>query len=123
MNKILIIDDDHIVRKIVEKSLKKNGYEVICAYNGKNAVELISDSPPDLIITDILMPEKDGVELITEMKREYLGMKIIAMSGGGRINAENHLKIAKQLGADATLSKPFTTDLLLSTVNEVLENN
>ena len=120
--RILVIEDDPEVREMVYKMLKKEGYEVVEAGNGKEAFELLSIDPKiDLVITDIIMPEKEGIETIIELKRDYPHIKILAISGGGKGSAQNYLAIAKKFGADLTLSKPFVKQELLEAVQEILE--
>ncbi len=82
MARILIIDDDLQIREMMEQMLQKEGYETIGASDGQIAMKLCRENPADVVITDIIMPEKEGIETIVELKREFPGIKIIAMSGG-----------------------------------------
>ncbi|MDF1573710.1 MAG: response regulator [Bacteroidales bacterium] len=120
MPKILIIDDDHHVLLMIKKMLERAGYTVDLASNGNNGLELFKRIPADLVITDIIMPEKEGLETIREMKRMQPDLKIIAMSGGGKISADNYLGTAKIFGASRILEKPFSQKVMLETVNELL---
>jgi len=119
MARILLVDDDAPFRKMLRITLGQFGHEVTEAQDGREAMRRLSDVSPDLIITDLVMPEKEGLELITELRAKHPQLKIIAMSGGGRVNAVDYLKIAKRLGVDGVLAKPFSSDelqLLLRTV-------
>ena len=94
MKRILVVDDEDEIRMMLRQILEMEGYEVSDAANGRMAVNLFRNDPTDLIITDIIMPEKDGIETITELRRDYPDVKIIAITGGGRIGSENHLSNA-----------------------------
>ncbi len=121
MARILVIDDNEDVRAVVLGILESAGHEVVLAPDGARGIELQCKSPAVLVITDILMPEKEGIETIRELKRDFPGLKIIAMSGGGRlVGASNHLYTAKEMGADVVLRKPFGPDALLESVQQVL---
>lgn len=121
MFKILIIDDEAPILSMLKKMLERNAYEIKLAKNGVEGIELYKKYQPDLVITDIIMPEKEGLETIREMKMIKSDLKIIAMSGGGKVSSENYLKIAKIFGASKMLTKPFTMKEMLSAV-EVLLN-
>ncbi len=120
MASILVIDDDEQVRDVVCQMLKGAGYEVAQASDGKIGVNLYKNVPADLVITDILMPNEDGLEAITELKKDFPDVKIIAMSGGGRVVNSDFLNIASSFGAMKTLKKPFDKEELLSAVESVL---
>lgn len=120
MKKILIIDDEHYILMMLKKMLERAGYEIELASNGNEGLDLFRKSPSDLVITDIIMPEKEGLETIREMKRIQPQMKIIAMSGGGKISAENYLETAKIFGASRIIEKPFTQQTMVSSVKELL---
>ena len=113
MCRILVIDDEKPIRDLLKKAFERKGYEVDTAENGQVGIELFQKSPADLIITDIIMPVKEGLETITELRRDYPNVKIIAMSGGLRYGPELNLSAAKTLGANMTFSKPV--NLLHST--------
>ena len=123
MQKILIIDDEPHILLMLKKMLEKAGYEIDLASNGNEGLKLFGDSPSDLVITDIIMPEKEGLETIREMKRMRPELKIIAMSGGGKISAENYLGTAKIFGAAKVLEKPFTKEEMVSAVEELLKDD
>jgi DNA-binding response OmpR family regulator len=120
MQRILIIDDDHHILMMVKKMLERAGFEVDLASNGDEGLALFKKLSFDLVITDIIMPEKEGLETIREMKRLRSELKIIAMSGGGKVSSENYLSTAKIFGAAKILTKPFTQKQMVSAVQELL---
>ncbi|PID78698.1 response regulator [bacterium DOLZORAL124_64_63] len=120
MAKILIIEDDVEVREYLESVLSRAGYQVLSAANGKAGVEVFAASPADLVITDIIMPEKDGIETIMDLRRRNPNLKVIAISGGGRAEPENYLHSAKLLGANKTMKKPFTNEEMLQAIRDLL---
>lgn len=121
MARILIVDDDSSIRALLRELLEEEGYQVEEANNGKQGVSSYRANPADLVITDILMPEKDGVELIMELQESFPEVKIIAMSGGGRgLDAQFNLRIAKDFGAVQQIEKPFSRKQVLETVRRVL---
>jgi YesN/AraC family two-component response regulator len=120
VKRILIIDDDFHVRDMMERLLRRAGYDAQLAENGVEAVKMHRENPMDLVITDIIMPEKEGLEIITEFRRDYPAVKLIAISGGGRIGPANYLKMARLLGAERTFAKPVDTPQLLSAIKELL---
>jgi DNA-binding NtrC family response regulator len=120
MSRILIIDDDHHILIMIKKMLERAGFEVEMAFNGNEGLELFKREPADLVITDIIMPEKEGLETIREMKKLSSELKIIAMSGGGKISADNYLDTAKIFGATRVMEKPFSQKQMISTVQELL---
>ena len=121
MTRILIIDDESMIRDLLVNILEREGYETITASGGKDGIKIYRENPTDLIITDLLMPEKDGIETIMELRRDFQDVKIIAMSGGGKIDPKTYLQIAKTMGAIETIAKPFVLRELLKTVQELLE--
>jgi CheY-like chemotaxis protein len=112
--KILVIDDDHLVRYTLSKILSSNGYEVVTASDGRRGMAVLRAEHPDGVITDIIMPEQEGIDTIIQIRRERPAIKIIAISGGGRIRNIDLLEMAQSLGADGVLAKPFESDELLS---------
>ena len=120
MQKILIIDDDHHILLMIKKMLERAGFEVELASNGNEGLELFKRLQVDLVITDIIMPEKEGLETIREMKRLRADLKIIAMSGGGKVSSDNYLNMAKIFGASRIISKPFSQKQMVSAVQELL---
>ena len=122
---ILIIDDNELVRETLVNMLERDGYSTTVACDGDDGIKRLNETAIDLVITDILMPRKEGMETIAQIRRDHPGMKIIAISGGGEIgqHARNglFLDIAKKLGADATLAKPFRPKELKQAVGELLQ--
>ena len=116
MARILIIDDDVQILKMLRKMLESEGYEVVDAVDGNKGLKLYREDPTDLVITDIIMPEKEGIETIIDLRREFPEAKIVAMSGGGHGEAESYLHMAKRLGAQRTLTKPFGKGELLEAI-------
>ena len=107
MAKILIIEDNDGVRKLLRRTLEQDGYQIEEAADGQSALKTFKKAPADVVITDIFMPKKNGFETITELRKESAGVKIIAISGGGLIESESFLEMSKKLGAIFTLKKPF----------------
>ncbi len=121
MIKILVIEDDNSFRNVLVQMLTRAGYDVKQAGDGNQAVEVCCAFEPDLVLTDIIMPDKEGLETIQELLGISPNMKIIAMSGGGKFGPDSYLPLAQKLGAKATLQKPFMREELLNTIAEVLE--
>lgn len=118
--KILIIDDDVAINKVLKKVLEMEGHEVINTYDGIEGIPVLEKDPSiDLVITDIVMPEKEGIETIMEIRKKNRDVKIIAISGGGRLKPDSYLVLAEKLGADAVLKKPFDGDELLQTIEKI----
>ncbi len=118
---ILLIEDDLQFRNFVEEILKSEGYSVLLASDGKQGIEMLDEHEPDLIITDLLMPNKDGVRLITETRASHPKIPVIAMSGGSSFFSPAFLEAADTLGANYTLDKPFAGKKLLELVNNCLK--
>lgn len=118
MAKLLVIDDDDMLRAMLKESLEQAGYEVVEASDGNKALNCLKQSGFDLAIIDIVMPEKEGFETIMEFRKFYPKMKYFAISGGGRVNPENYLDIAKSLGASRTFAKPFDRKELIAAIRE-----
>lgn len=114
---VLIVDDNDDVLESMQLALERAGYEVATASNGLRAVELQRRSPRDILITDLFMPEADGLETIQRFKSEFPSVRIVAISGGGvRIAGRGYLATAEAAGADAVLPKPFEIPALLATL-------
>ena len=113
---ILVVDDEPELRDLMTRVLNRGGHRVTCAANGLEASRAVANQHFDVFVTDVIMPEKDGIQVINELRRKYPQVKIIAMSGGGHVSRDQYLKIAKGLGAHALLEKPFSNDELLATV-------
>jgi PAS domain S-box-containing protein len=118
--RILLIDDDDQLRYMLRQQLESAGYEVEEARDGQEGVERYRDAPTDLIVTDLIMPEKEGLETIIELRREFPEVKIIAMSGGLKQTTQDFLPVAQKLGAQRVLRKPFARDELLGAIQQVL---
>ena len=119
--RLLVADDDADMRHSMRLLLERAGYEVELAPDGAQALRLQRERPIDVLITDIFMPESDGLETIERFRREFPGVRIIAMSGGGvQVRGETYLATAGVAGADAVLRKPFERDVLLRTLHKVV---
>ena len=120
MARVLVIDDEQLARFTVREILETAGHDVVEAKNGGQGLAYQNADSFDIVVTDIIMPEKEGVETIIEMKRDFPDLPIIAISGGGRTRNLDFLEIAKQYGADSVLAKPFSEEELLSAVDACL---
>jgi DNA-binding NtrC family response regulator len=120
MAKILVIDDDAVVRQTLTAILEDGGYEVMSAEDGRRGMAAFRNERPDLVITDIIMPEQEGIQTIIEMRKSTPDAKIIAISGGGRMANTDFLRIAQTLGAMEAIPKPFDPDVLLIAVADCL---
>ena len=120
MRRILIIDDEPYILLMLKKMLERAGYEIDLASNGREGMAVFEQDSADLVITDIIMPDKEGLELILEMKKKRPELKIIAMSGGGRISPESYLECARHFGAEKVFQKPFRQKEIVSAVKELL---
>ena len=116
---ILLIDDEKPFRDVLRQVLSKAGYDVVEAANGAEGIKRFYENPTDMIITDIIMPEKEGIETIIELKKAHPEVKLIAMSGGGWYGTDIDFDMAKKLGA-RTFNKPFALQELLDAVAELL---
>ena len=121
MSRILVVDDDAQVRELICAILATCEYDIAEATNGKSAVRMYREQPFDMVITDLVMPDMEGIELIGELRKIDQNVKVIAISGGFLAASDTYLKTAKLMGAQHTLPKPFDTDELLSVVAAVLE--
>ncbi|MGC4074724.1 MAG: response regulator [Nibricoccus sp.] len=119
--RILLADDDEVLRVVQSDFLRRFGYEVLASEDGRAAMKSLAEQPVDLVITDMVMPGSDGVEVIRHIRKQYPQLKIIAISGGGATKRELLLDIARVLGVRRTLEKPFTMTALLKTVREVID--
>jgi len=118
--RILVVDDNVRLRAVLRDILTQLGHEVETAGDGTEACQILKRISVDLLITDIVMPEKEGIETITTVRRNYPGVRIIAMSGDGSNNAAFYLEMAREFGADMTLSKPFSRAQILEAVEGLL---
>ncbi len=120
MARILIIDDDDLIRTSVSRLLRVKGHDVDVAENGEVGVEKFRKDPVELVITDIFLPKKDGLEIITELRADFPEVKIIALSGGGLIDEESVLRSARGLGANHCLPKPVKSADLFAAVKDLV---
>lgn len=123
MAKILVLDDEAAILLMMRKMLERAGHDVDIALNGSEGMELFEKNKPDLLITDIIMPQKDGLEVVLELRKKYPDLKIIAISGGGRIHPEGYLPSAKHFGADLIFQKPLVQKEFLLAVSSLLNDS
>ena len=123
MKHVLIADDDDQIRGLLCETFTQAGYDTLSASNGLEVLEMVNELPCDIIIADILMPEKEGIEMIMELRLQWPDIPVIAMSGGGYVDAGKYLGIAERLGVKATFQKPFDRRDLLRAVEEILAEN
>ena len=121
MKKILVIEDNAIVRNTVSRILQSAGYQVVTANDGVQGFETFRKEQPDLVISDIIMPEQEGIGTIRQILAEKPSAKIIAISGGGRIGNTDFLQIARKMGAVDALAKPFDPEDLLGRITTCLK--
>lgn len=118
-NTILVIDDDVQLRSVLRRVLVRSGYLVHEAGNGREGLAVLANTAVQVVITDIIMPDMEGIELILELRRTRPGQRVIAMSAGGRIRPESHLCLAKHSGATRTIAKPFDLEVFVDLVRDV----
>jgi CheY-like chemotaxis protein len=117
--RILVVDDNEDMRAFMKIVLDEAGYETHLAADGRRALDSQREHPADVLITDIFMPESDGIELIENFKSRFPRIKVVAMSGGGQVAKNDYLAVATKLGAQAVLHKPFDAATLLKTLEEL----
>ncbi len=117
---ILIIEDDRDLRDMLRSALQRKDYTVLEADNGKEALINFKPGVTDLVVTDLLMPEEDGLKVIMQMREMKPGIKVIAISGGGKAGPGSYLDMAKTLGADSVFPKPFSVNDLVSRIEDLL---
>ncbi len=120
MATILVVDDDEAFRSMLRRTLERHGHDVREAAEGGAALRALSAATVDLVITDIIMPDMEGIETTRQLRRAYPDIKIIAMSGGGRMKAEGYLRAAKAFGAVRVLCKPFDNRELFAAIDAAL---
>jgi CheY-like chemotaxis protein len=123
MATILVVDDDRQVCALLKQVLEEQGYTVESALNGIEGMKAYQSHPVDLILLDILMPEKEGLETILDLRREFPKVKIIAMSGGSERAKLNLLDLARRLGAQYTVNKPFQLETITDLVKKALQEH
>jgi DNA-binding NtrC family response regulator len=116
---ILVIDDEQSIRSLLRQVFERQGYQVLVAANGNIGIQQVKENPVDLVIVDLIMPEKDGIETIQELKSLDPDIKIIAISGGGVIKPELYLKLARKFGAVYSFQKPINTDEITAFVKSL----
>jgi CheY-like chemotaxis protein len=122
MANILVVDDDPTIRTIASELLRSAGHEVMEAADGDEALRALRTAPADLVVLDMLMPNRDGLETIMEVRRSYPGVRILAISSGGSLGVGDLLATARIFGADETLPKPLSFTTFAATVDRLLES-
>lgn len=120
MAKILLVEDDNLVRDMLTQILERSSHTVIQAANGEEATECLKKETPDIMVTDIIMPKKSGITLISEVKNRHPNMEIIAISGGGRLDPTGYLDLSESLGASVSFEKPVDNTALLMAIDLLL---
>lgn len=117
---VLLIDDDNDLRSVLERVLVRSGFQVLAAGDGNAGLKILKSEKVDVMVTDIIMPDVEGVELILKVRKDHPTLPIIAMSAGGRLKADGYLKMAKACGANQILEKPFGIDLFVREIRNLL---
>ena len=117
---VLLIDDDPDLLRLMRGAFERDGWRVKAAEDGRVAMKAFEADPPRLVVADIIMPTQEGIETIMAMKQRRPDVPIVAISGGGRLGGVDFLKLARRLGADATLAKPFRMDELVALARNCL---
>ena len=120
MKNILLVDDEEPIRKVLSTVLTEEGHSFAEASSGIEALKIMETQSFDLVITDVIMPDCDGIELVMSIRKKMPDVKVIVMSGGGRVRADDYLNLAKKLGATRVFEKPFNTAEFRETVSELL---
>jgi two-component system response regulator (stage 0 sporulation protein F) len=121
MANILLVEDDELVRDMLAQTLERASHTVLCASNGEEAAEILKTAKPDIMVTDIIMPKKSGITLITEVKNKQPQMEIIAISGGGRLDPTGYLDLSESIGASVSFEKPIDNSALLMAIELLLQ--
>lgn len=121
MATILLVEDDDLVRDMLAQMLERASHTLITATNGEEAVEMLKNTEPDIMITDIIMPKKSGITLISEVKNKHPDMEIIAISGGGRLDPTGYLDLSESIGATVSFEKPVDKLALLMAIDLLLQ--
>ena len=121
MASILVVDDNLRMRETIQKILNAAGHEVAIAADGFEAERVLADAKADLVVTDVIMPDKEGLTLLRDLKAANSGLRVIVMSGGGRSGSSTFLDVAARFGADAVLQKPFRARDLVDIVARTLD--
>lgn len=123
MATILLVEDDDLVRDMLTQVLERASHKVLCAIDGEEATNLLKTEKPDIMVTDIIMPKKSGITLISEVKNRHPNMEIIAISGGGRLDPTGYLDLSETLGASVSFEKPIDNNALLMAIDLLLHGN
>ncbi len=123
MAKILLVEDDNLVRDMLTQVLQRADHQVVTAANGEEATEYLRKERPDIMVTDIIMPKKSGITLISEVKNRHPNLEIIAISGGGRLDPTGYLDLSESLGASVSFEKPIDNTALLMAIDLLLHGN
>ena len=119
---VLIVEDDKELREMLKMSLLRRNFTVLEAENGKDAITHFKPTITDLVVTDLIMPEEDGLKVVIKLRELKPSIKVIAISGGGKVGPGSYLNLAKALGADAIYSKPFSINDLTAKIEQLLYN-
>ena len=122
MSKVLVIEDDAQVRDVIGRMLVSGGHQVVELADGRGVVDECERFEPDVVVTDMLMPDTDGIEAIMALRRRFRDLPIVAISGGGSASSGHYLEMARNFGATGVLAKPFSSADLLTAVADVLHN-
>jgi DNA-binding NtrC family response regulator len=122
MIRVLVVDDDDAFRQTVCDLLANGDFEILSAESGAKSFAVLRNQPVDIVLTDIVMPDEDGLEIVRKINKMNPAPKIVAMSGGGRIAATDYLKMAKLMGASATIPKPFKQQQLVDLLQQVFSS-
>jgi len=120
MAKILLVEDDDLVRDMLTQILQRANHQVIATNNGEEAAKYLQNEEPDIMVTDIIMPKKSGITLISEVRNRHPNMEIIAISGGGRLDPTGYLDLSETLGASVSFEKPIDNTALLMAIDLLL---
>ncbi|MBV8801794.1 MAG: response regulator [Gammaproteobacteria bacterium] len=121
MATILLVEDDDLVRDMLAQMLERASHTLITATNGEEAVEVLKKTEPDIMVTDIIMPKKSGITLISEVRNKHPDMEIIAISGGGRLDPTGYLDLSESIGASVSFEKPVDKLALLMAIDLLLQ--
>lgn len=122
MPRIMVVEDDDLVRGMLRQMMAREGYEVAARCNGREALQYFEQDRPNLVVTDLIMPEGEGIELIRQLRKKHPALKIVAISGGSRfITPDSQLTTAAHLGADLTFAKPLDRATFLGGIRKLLE--
>ena len=119
---VLLVEDNKELREMLKMSLLRRSFTVLEAENGKDAITHFKPFITDLVVTDLIMPEEDGLKVVIKLRELKPSIKIIAISGGGKVGPGSYLNLAKALGADAIYSKPFSINDLIAKIEQLLDN-